>query len=99
VVKDIVMNFIRENFIMGRSDVVLEPSASLIETGVMDSTGVLELVEYLEITFNIKIKDEELVPENLETIENIIHYLQTKGAASDYGCPCPSGRQRGSFSG
>ncbi len=84
---------------MGRSDVLLEPSVSLIETGVMDSTGVLELVEYLEITFNIKIKDEELVPENLETIENIIKFLQTKGVASDYGCPRPSGGQRGSFSG
>ena len=43
--------------------------------------------------------DGKLIPVDLQTIENIIHYLQTKGAASDYGCPCPSGRQRGSFSG
>jgi acyl carrier protein len=79
MVKDVVMDFIRENFIMGRCEVVLEPSVSLIDTGVMDSTGVLELVEYLEITFNIKIHDEELIPENLETIENILKFLQTKG--------------------
>lgn len=93
------MDFIKENFIMGRSDVVLEPSLSLIETGVMDSTGVLELVEFLEITFNINIKDEELIPENLETIENIIKFLQNKGVSSDYVCPRLSVRQRGSFSG
>ena len=78
-VKDTVMNFIRENFIMGRSDVVLDEKVSLIDSGVMDSTGVLELVEFLESQYSIKIDDEELVPENLETIENIINFLKTKG--------------------
>ena len=52
---------------------------SLIEKGIMDSTGVLELVEFLESTYSIKIEDEELVPENLETINNILNYLKTKG--------------------
>jgi acyl carrier protein len=78
-VKDTVMSFIRENFIMGRSDVVLDEKVSLIDSGVMDSTGVLELVEFLEAQYLIKIEDEELVPENLETIENIINFLKTKG--------------------
>lgn len=78
-VKDTVMNFIRENFIMGRSDVVLDEKVSLIDSGVMDSTGVLELVEFLESQYSIKIDDEELVPENLETIANIINFLKTKG--------------------
>ena len=78
-VKDTVMNFIRENFIMGRSDVALDEKVSLIDSGVMDSTGVLELVEFLESQYSIKIDDEELVPENLETIENIINFLMTKG--------------------
>jgi len=78
-VKDTVMNFIRENFIMGRSDVKLDEKVSLIDSGVMDSTGVLELVEFLEAQYAIKIDDEELVPENLETIENIINFLKIKG--------------------
>jgi len=47
----------------------------------MDSTGVLELVEYLESTFDIKVEDEELVPENLETVNNIITFLRAKGVA------------------
>ena len=80
-VKDTIVSFIKENFIMGRSDIVLDPAMSLIDAGVMDSTGVLELVEYLESTFSIKIEDEELVPENLETIDNIIKFLQTKGVS------------------
>lgn len=80
-VKDVIMNFIKENFIMGRSDATLDPSESLIESGIMDSTGVLELVEFLEATYSIKIEDEELIPENLETVDNIIAFLQTKGVA------------------
>lgn len=74
-----ITEFIRENFIAGRSDVKLDPDESLIESGIMDSTGVLELVEYLEATYGIHVEDEELVPENLETISNIIKFLATKG--------------------
>lgn len=80
-VKNSVMDFIKENFIMGRSDVVLDEKVSLIDSGVMDSTGVLELVEFLESQYSIKIEDEELVPENLETIENIVNFLARKGVA------------------
>ena len=45
-----VVDFIKENFIMGRSDACIDPDESLIESGIMDSTGVLELVEFLEAT-------------------------------------------------
>jgi acyl carrier protein len=74
-----IVDFIKENFIMGRSETQIDVEESLIESGIMDSTGVLELVEFLEATFDIQIEDEELIPENLETIKNIIEYLKTKG--------------------
>lgn len=77
----VITGFIRENFIAGRSDVTLDPDQSLIESGIMDSTGVLELVEFLESTYGIRVEDEELVPENLETINNILKFLQTKGVS------------------
>lgn len=76
-----LVEFIKENFIIGRSDINIDPDVSLIESGIMDSTGVLELVEYLESTYSIKIEDEELIPENLETINNIIKLLQAKGVS------------------
>ncbi|HOO47611.1 MAG TPA: acyl carrier protein [Deltaproteobacteria bacterium] len=76
-----IIDFIKENFIMGRSDTVIDVEESLIESGIMDSTGVLELVEFLEATFNIQIEDEELVPENLETVKNIVEFLKTKGVS------------------
>ena len=80
-VKDVISQFIKDNFITGRSTVLLDGSLSLIDSGIMDSTGVLELVEFLEATYAITIEDEDLVPENLETIDNMVAFLKTKGIA------------------
>lgn len=78
-VKDVIINFIMENFIAGRSEVDLKPDLSLLESGIIDSTGVLELVMFIEEKYSIKIEDEELIPENLDSIDNIIKFLNTKG--------------------
>ena len=78
-IQDTVINFIKENFIAGRSESVLEPETSLLDSGIIDSTGVLELVMFLEETYNIKIEDEEVTPENLDSIKNIADFLKTKG--------------------
>ncbi|PKL39660.1 MAG: acyl carrier protein [Spirochaetae bacterium HGW-Spirochaetae-1] len=80
-VQDQIINFIKENFVAGRKDVSLGPEESLIESGVIDSTGVLELVMFLEETFGIEIDDEELVPENLDSINNLVNFLKKKGVA------------------
>jgi acyl carrier protein len=77
--KEIIMNYIKENFIAGRSGKVeLTPEISLLESGIMDSTGILELVLFLEEHFSIKIEDEDIVPENLDSIANILAYLDKK---------------------
>ena len=78
-VKEVITNFIKENFIMGRSEVNLTPDQSLLESGIIDSTGVLELVMFIEEKYSITIEDEELVPENLDGINNIVNFLKTKG--------------------
>ena len=77
--KDVIINFIKENFIAGRSEIILTPEQSLLDSGIIDSTGVLELVMFLEEKYSIKIEDEELIPENLDSIDNIIKFLKTKG--------------------
>jgi len=56
----------------------LPGSTSLIEAGVIDSTGVLELVGYLEDAFGIRIRDDELLPENLDTIDNVVGFVTRK---------------------
>jgi len=73
------MNYIKENFIVGRkTNTELTPNTSLLDSGIIDSTGILELVLFLEEQFLIKIEDEEIIPENLDSINNLISFLEKK---------------------
>jgi acyl carrier protein len=71
-------SFLAENFLLGEEFRGLPGSASLIEAGIIDSTGVLELVGFLEETYDIEIADAELVPENLDSIDNIVGFVDAK---------------------
>jgi len=75
--KSRIRGFIVENFLFGNAD-SLEDKTSFLEEGIIDSTGVLELVTYLEEEFDITIEDEELIPENLDSINNVNAFLETK---------------------
>lgn len=75
--KEQIRTFIVENFLFGNAD-GLKDDTSFLEEGIIDSTGVLELVTFLEEEFNIKVADEDLVPENLDSINNVAAYLQKK---------------------
>jgi acyl carrier protein len=79
--------FIVENFLLG-DDAGLTNSESLLQTGVIDSTGILEVVGFIEDTYAISITDEEMLPKNLETIDNIAAFVQRKLAAA-VGVPVP----------
>jgi acyl carrier protein len=70
-----------EVFFLGDDPSELSSAQSLIDSGIIDSTGVLELVGYLEEHFDIRIEDDELVPENLDSIDNIVRYVGRKQAA------------------
>ena len=72
--------FIIENFLFG-SDDGFKDDASFLEEGIIDSTGVLELVTFLEEEFSIVIDDEELIPENLDTIVNVDNFITRKLAS------------------
>jgi len=78
--RDKIRLYIVDNFLFGESQ-GLEDSTSLLETGVVDSTGILEVVNFLETEFPIKIEDEELIPEHLDSINNIYNFLEGKLAA------------------
>jgi len=72
-----VRAFIVENFLFGDEDGVKDDT-SFLDEGIIDSTGVLELVSFLEEEFSIRVEDEELVPENLGSINNVVAYLTKK---------------------
>ena len=73
--KSKIRAFIVENFLFG-NDEGLKDETSFLEEGIIDSTGVLELVTFLEEDFEITIDDEELIPENLDSIDNVTAYLE-----------------------
>jgi acyl carrier protein len=81
-IKEKVKTFIRESFLFDNA-AQLEDGDSLLEKGIIDSTGVLELVLYLEEEFGIKIEDEEIIPENLDSVINIETLVKRKNGSSN----------------
>ena len=73
----LVREFIVQDFLFGR-DNGFASSESFLESGMIDSTGILQLVAFLEQTFGIKVEDSELVPENLDSLDNIGRLLGSK---------------------
>jgi len=76
-----VRQFIDDNFLFGEG-ANLEDDESLLDAGLVDSTGILELVAFLEGTFNIQVADAEIVPDNLDSINAIVAYVTGKLAAA-----------------
>ena len=70
------------NFALGEQMSSLADDTSFMESGVIDSTGVLELVAFLEETYEFKVEDEEMVPENLDTIANLSAFVERKVGAA-----------------
>jgi acyl carrier protein len=70
-----VRRFVAETFLF-EANGDLSSSQSLLDSGVIDSTGVLELVMFLDKTFHIEIADKDLVPENLDSIDNIVRFIE-----------------------
>lgn len=70
--------FIVSNFLFGREDDDVAADQSFLESGIIDSTGLLELVSFVEERFGISVGDRELVPENLDSLRNISAYVARK---------------------
>ncbi len=72
-------DFVVENFLFGEEG-KLTDDTSFLEEGIIDSTGILELVNFLEETFQIVVDDDDIVPENFDSLNNILNYLVRKDA-------------------
>ena len=70
-------NFVVENFLFGNAN-GLEDDTSFLEAGILDSTGVLEVVAFLEQQFGVRVDDDELTPENLDSIASIGAFVSRK---------------------
>jgi acyl carrier protein len=79
-VRNEIRAFIVANFLFGRDDGSISDEQSFLESGVIDSTGLLELVAFVEQRYGITVDDRELVPENLDSLRNITAYVTRKQA-------------------
>ena len=73
-----ITEFINKNFLMSSGAIKFTNDDSFMEKGIIDSTGVLEMVNFIQQNFNIKITDEDLVPENLDSVNKIVSFVQKK---------------------
>ncbi len=76
--KDKIRGYILENFLFTDDQSALSNSDSFLEKGLVDSTGILEIITFIEDDFNLSIEDDEMVPENLDSVENIIAFIAKK---------------------
>jgi acyl carrier protein len=72
-----IYNFVVENFLFGKADGLADDD-SLVSKGVIDSTGVLELVSFIQERFGIRMEDQEIIPDNLDSIRNLVTFVARK---------------------
>ncbi len=77
-VKDVIRKYIQDRFMIGKSGDNLRDADPLLEKGILDSTGVLELVGFIEENFAFSVEDDELLPDNLGSVDNIVRYVARK---------------------
>lgn len=76
-----IRKFLSENFILSEQANQLSPSDSFLEKGIIDSTGILELVFFVEDQFNVQIDTAEVLSENFDSIQNLSAYIRRKQGA------------------
>jgi acyl carrier protein len=83
IVEKQVRDFIIENFLFGDDSRAIDASTSLIENDLVDSTGILELVAFIEERFGISVADQEIVPDNFDSLARITAYVSGKTTQSE----------------
>lgn len=76
-IQEATRSFIVENFLFGE-DRDIEENESFLQSGLIDSTGILELVQFIEQTYGITVEDAEMVPENLDSLAGITSFVSVK---------------------
>ncbi|HNW60197.1 MAG TPA: acyl carrier protein [bacterium] len=81
-IRDQVYTYVVDTYLFGDGS-HLKDDDSLTGGGFIDSTGVIELVAYLESTFNLRIEDDEIIPDNFDSVERISRYIALKQSGQD----------------
>jgi len=76
-----IRGFIIENFLFGDAAPLTDDAVSLLDNGIVDSVGVLEMVAWLEENHGLKVEDQELVPENFDSVERLTRFVERKNGS------------------
>ena len=79
-VEDKVRNYILENYLFTDDQSELNNEDSFLEKGIIDSTGILEVIFFLEEEFGLSVDDDEMIPENLDSVNSMVKYINSKSA-------------------
>lgn len=77
-IKDKIKKFISENFLFTTSIDLIADDQAFMESGIVDSTGILEIVNFVEEEFGIQLEDDEIIPENLGSITQLTNFISGK---------------------
>jgi acyl carrier protein len=80
--RDRIQMFILENYLFTSDPSALAVDASLLERGIVDSTGMLEIIMFIEEQLGVTVKDEEMIPENLDSVSRIAAFVESKRKAA-----------------
>ena len=75
---DKIRKFIFENFLFDADNSALDNNDSFLEKGIIDSTGILEVINWMEETFGFEVNDMELIPENLDSVNRLADFIKRK---------------------
>ena len=77
-IEDKIRGYILENYLFTDDQSELDNEDSFLEKGIIDSTGILEVIFFLEEEFGINVDDDDLIPENLDSVNNLVKYINSK---------------------
>jgi acyl carrier protein len=77
-IRKLVREYVIETFLLGGDESELTDDESFLESGLIDSTGVLELIQFIEESFGVELGDEEMIPENLDSIDRVVRFVSSK---------------------
>ena len=78
MIKAAIRSFIIRNYFFGDETPHFDDNHSFLEKGIVDSTGILELISYIEDVYDLSIEDDEMIPENLDSLDNIAAFVVRK---------------------
>lgn len=81
-IRNLIRSYIAENILFSGNGYPYADDTSFLEEGIVDSMGIMELVAFVEDEFNTKVEDEELVPDNFDSVSKLADYVRRKSSSS-----------------